>query len=163
MDRPEKQITGFQQRMDYVAEVTEEVAKWLEAKEDPVYSLLDSIEVDLLVILGSGTGSSESDVDSTYIMHCSWPFECSKAGMYESLPSNIRTVLSKGIGKILAEEREVEVWVSQWCTAMQSLLTRFSRSGSLDQAIGSMVAIDVMLTNLWSFVAAMRLNPKLEH
>lgn len=148
--------------MDYVAEVTGEIAKWLEMREEPVFSLLDYIEVDLSAILSSGIGSKESE-DSTYIMHCSWPFECSKAGMYESLPGSIRTVLCKGIGKILAEEREVEAWVSQWYAAMESLLARFSRSNSLDQAIGSMLAIDVMLTNMWSFVAAMRLNPKLEN
>ncbi|MDE4917177.1 hypothetical protein ACUXAV_005962 [Cupriavidus metallidurans] len=155
-------IRSFVGRMTYVAEVAEKVAHWEKYRDESLFSMLNNVEVDLLVILAHGMQGTGEEEDSTYIMHCSWPSDCNAAAMYEGLPKNAIQTLGKGIGKMLVGEQDAEKWVMSWSSAMQSLLTSFSRSQGLDQAMGAMLAIDIMITNMLSFVSAMRLNSLIE-
>ncbi|QOT82142.1 hypothetical protein [Cupriavidus basilensis] len=153
-------LAALQSRLNYIAEIVDMIAEWSDARDRSILSLLDDIENDVLVIIGSESKPDEED--STYIMHCSWTSDASKAGMYESLPKKVAAIMTLGIGKILLPAADVEKWVLNWRAAMQELLAAFTRSANLDQAMGRLMGLDIMLTNLLSFIAAMRLNPMIE-
>ncbi|AOZ11087.1 hypothetical protein [Cupriavidus malaysiensis] len=160
MERTEAFLVSLRSRLSYIAEVADAVTQWADDRGSPVFLLLDEIEVDVLAILGN-QGSSNQE-DSTYIMHTSWIADASTAGMYESLPKRVVALMSHGFGKILLAESDAEKWLLSWGSAMQELLVAFTGATNLDHAMGRMIGLDIMLTNLLSFIAAMRLNPMLD-
>jgi len=154
----EAHIASLRNRVSYVNEVVQEIEQWTGALE-PLSSLLDPIEVDLLVILGSA--ESHDDRDTTYLIHSSWPADCSIAAMFESLPVEVVSVLTRGIGKVLVMEGEAANWVKSWAGAARIVLDQLVNTDSLDSAMASLLAMDILLANLVAFITAMRLNPML--
>jgi hypothetical protein len=151
-------LVALHNRVAYVNEVVEEIEQWTSTLE-PLSGLLDPIEVDLLVILGSA--ESHDNRDTTYLIHSSWPADCSIAAMFESLPAEVVLVLTRGIGKILIMEAEAANWVRSWAAAVRVLLNQLANANTLDSAMASLLATDVLLANLVAFITMMRLNPML--
>ncbi|EHP44259.1 hypothetical protein OR16_04757 [Cupriavidus basilensis OR16] len=160
LERSDAHIATLQSRLNYIAEVVEAVSQWSGDRARPVFALLNEIESDLLVIIGGE--SKDGREDSTYIMHSSWPADCSAAAMFESLPKRVVSVMNRGVGKVLLMDPEAEKWVVGWGSAMRDLASAFAGSANLEQSMGRLMALDIMLTNMLSFIASMRLNPMIE-
>lgn len=160
LERTDSHITSLRQRLSYVKEIMDRV----EAGPDDgfvLYDLLSSIENDLLVILAPGNPSDRSE-DSTYIMHVSWPADCSVASMYEAFPKSVVAALTRGVGKLSMRDTEATEWVNQWCAALKRILQMLIDADVLESAMAALLAIDLLLTNLVSFITAMHLNPFLD-
>lgn len=160
LELTDSHITSLRQRLSYV----EEVMGRVEAGPDDgfvLYDLLNSVENDLLVILASGLPSNLNE-DSTYIMHVSWPADCSVASMYEALPQTVVTMLTRGIGKLNMMDSEVARWVGSWCASLRDALQMLTGAVNLENAMAALLAIDLLVTNFISFITAMRLNPFLD-
>ncbi|QET04384.1 MULTISPECIES: hypothetical protein [Cupriavidus] len=160
LDRTDSHITSLCRRLSYVGEVMDRIKAGPDDGQ-VLYDLLSSVENDLFVILGSGLSSSRSE-DSTYIMHVSWPADCSVASMYEALPKTVVAALTRGVGKLGMRDTEATEWVSQWCLALKKILQMLIDADALEHAMAALLAVDLLLTNLVSFITAMHLNPFLD-
>jgi len=160
LELTDSHIASLCRRLSYVKEVMDRVKAGPD-EGHVLYDLLSSVENDLLVILGSGLPSNRSE-DSTYIMHVSWPADCSVASMYEAFPKTVVAALTRGVGKLSMRDTEAAEWVNQWCVALKRILQMLIDADVLESAMAALLAIDLLLTNLVSFITAMHLNPFLD-
>lgn len=58
-------------------------------------------------------------------------------------------------------EGEAANWVKSWAGAVRIVQNQLVNSDSLDAAMASLLATDILLANMLAFITAMRLNPML--
>ncbi|QOK93332.1 hypothetical protein HF908_05030 [Ralstonia pseudosolanacearum] len=160
MELSETKIKKFRERVNYIFEVCENSEGWIRKKDQTSFTLLNDIDLDINVILGSDIGGDGGD--STWLIHSSWTTDMSTAAMYESLPKEIVSYLCAGFDRFLLSNAEVDRWIAEWSQHLRRVLDVFANSTTADAAMGRVLAMDLLLQKMACFITILRFNTLIE-
>ncbi|AYB50855.1 hypothetical protein C2I38_04770 [Ralstonia solanacearum] len=160
MDLTEVKIKKFRERVNYVFEVCEKSEEWLIKKDQKSFALLNDVDLDVNVILGSDI--ADDGGDSTWLIHSSWTTDLSTAAMHESLPKELVSYLCAGIDRFLLSDAEVDRWIVEWSQHLRHVLDAFAASTTADAAMGRVLAMDLLLQKMACFITILRFNTVIE-
>ncbi|AXW61348.1 hypothetical protein CJO94_04675 [Ralstonia solanacearum] len=160
MELSEVKIKRFQERINYIFEICEEVEAWVLKGEGVAFSFLDDIDVDIYVILGSQLCGKDSDGDSTWLIHNSWAneIEISTTAMFEGLPKEVVTFFCTGFDRFLLSDQDVDKWIAEWSRSLRLVLDAYAGSTTADQAMGLILGMDMLLQKMSFFITMLRFN-----
>ncbi|MBT1535647.1 hypothetical protein B7R78_0000350 [Ralstonia solanacearum] len=160
MELSEVKIKRFLERTGYVFEVCEKIEEWLSIRDQTAFALLNDVDLDINVVLGSNFGGDGGD--STWLIHDSWASEMSTAAMYESIPKEVTAFLCEGFSRFQLSEPEVDHWVMSWTRSLRSVLDAYRASVTADDAMGRVLAMDLLLQKMLCFITILRFNTLIE-
>lgn len=150
----------FASRLQYIEEIPKKLAQGLGAdrNQDEIGSFIDRVELDLMINLGAH-GEGHKGI-STWLVHSSWTFGTSAGAMRAALGSEVMALLARFPTGIDADVEEFFSWAASLGECLVGLLDTFYRAETFDVAMGSLLAIDLCLSQLYYGFLAQRLNPR---
>lgn len=82
--------------------------------------------------------------------------------MYESIPKEVAAFLCEGFSRFQLSEPEVDHWVMSWTRSLRSVLDAYRASVTADDAMGRVLAMDLLLQKMLCFITILRFNTLIE-
>ena|ERR1700733_1598609 len=150
----------FAARIKYIAEIPQRISE-LEgmAGIDDWLFALDNIELACLVNL-SIRSEPKGNV-TPWLLHTSWTFECTTRSLATTIGTDFKYLVTHPVPDFDATQDEIMAWVKSMKYGLDRELKNFRSAGDFCNAIGALIKIDIILTQLASGFAKTKFNTNL--
>lgn len=111
---------------------------------DDLKLFLDDLELDVAV---NQNLSNAEDTISAWLTHHSWTFDMTGSSLSNQLSSDLLPFLDTKVVDLRCTTKEYMSWLLRQALGIKIALKNFYSSGSLEQVVAHIIAIDILLCN----------------
>ena len=130
----------FEARFERVTMIVEQVETWLSGRGESLKEFVDTLELDLAVTQNLPNPSNADERQTSYLIHSSWTFETTVAGMQHALSPEVSKALDNPVPSLTCSLSEFKRWLQEGARAIRLSLDLFSGAQTFSEVLGAYIA-----------------------